>query len=256
VPPAAQPSTPGRAAVATPPAPPGDPTHGHPRGPINADGGFCWQNGRDTEEGREAWARGARGAASQRCPLCTAPLVWNRSIGGELVCWGCLHSTLPLHWRRRVVQLWLTGIRASIIAERIGGTKSAVLAYRRRARLPARGSPLIGCDDSQANKAKRRRRAIENAPHVRKLPAAPKPRPAPRVAKVRTSAVPGRAASATESAGRPKGPGALPPHASRHGFKTCQYILGKSQFCDDATAELSPYCPAHTQLCFVARKAA
>jgi hypothetical protein len=241
---------------ATPPAPPGDPTHGHPRGPINAAGAFCWQNGRDTEDVRRAWAAGARGNA-KCCPDCTAPLVWNRSIGGELVCWGCTHSDLPLRWRRHVVQLWLTGAKASAIAETLGTTKSAVLSYRRRARLPGRGSPLIGCDDSQANRARKRRAA-----RIAKLPAAaPPPRPERRVAKVRMVPQPaspaptGGAVSATETAGRPKG-SELPRHAPRHGFTHCQYITGTSQFCDDATAPQSPYCTAHTQLCFVARRAA
>ena len=244
---------------ATPPAPGVDPAPVHPRGPINAAGEFCWQNGRATEKVREAWAAGARGAAAKRCPDCTAPLVWNRSIGGELVCWGCTHSALPLRWRRRVVVLWLTGITASMIAERIGSTKSAVLSYRRRALLPVRGSPLVGCDDSQKNR--RRRRAIENPPYIRPqtLPAAaPPPRPARRVAKVQgfptcKPAPSGGAASAAENAGRPKG--MIPRHAPRRGFSSCQYVIGRALFCDQPVATLSPYCDAHTQLCFVGKAA-
>ena len=235
------------APAATPPAPAVDPTPPRLRGPINADGvEFCWQNGRDTEDVRAAWAAGARGA-KHRCPDCTAPLVWDQSTGGELVCWGCRYSSLPLRWRCLVVKLWLTGAKASAIAEATGSTKSAVLSYRRRARLPPRGSPLIGCGNSERTQRKRRR-----AERIAKLPAAaPRPRPERRVAKVPGSptgkpAAPSGAAAAETR--RPNGP--LPRHRARSGFATCQYIVGRATFCDDAVAAMSPYCEAHTRLCF------
>ena len=243
------------APAATPPAPAVDPTPPRLRRPINVDGEFCWQNGRDTEEVRRAWAAGARGAAAKRCPDCTAPLVWDRSIGGELVCWGWAHSDLPLRWRRLVVQHWLNGDKASAIARVTGSTKSAVLSYRRRARLPPRGSPLVGCSgDSERSQRKRRR-----AERIAKLPAAaPKPRPERRVARVPGSptgkpAVPSGAVAA--ETGRPNG-APLPVHRVRPGYAHCQYIIGRATFCDDVTAELSPYCEAHTRLCFVGQRAA
>jgi hypothetical protein len=239
----------------TPPGPAVDPTPTHLRGPISAVVGIIWQNGRTTNAMRAAWAAGARGAAAQRCPDCTAPLVWNRAIGGRLVCWGCTHSGLPLKFRRRLVELWLTGIKASDIAAQLGTTKCAVLGYRTRARLPLRGSPLQGCPDSRA--AKRRRRAIEKPAHIPPKKATPLPAPKPvaplpsRRAKGEP-AVPGGAALVAENEGRSKG---TPRHAPRHGFVTCQYLVGRRAFCDDPVAELSPYCPTHTALCFQARAA-
>jgi hypothetical protein len=241
-------------AASTPPGTPWDPTPAQPRGPINAAAGVIWQNGRTTEEMRRRWAAGARVAMVKRCGLCTAPLYLSR---GEWTCFGC-RSDLPIRWRRRVTELWLTGMQASDIAKIVGGTKSAVLSYRRRALLPGRGSPLRGCTDSE--RAQRKARAIANRDQI-KPPAAPKPPPVKRVAKVQGSPTckpggPSRAARiAAENAitRRPEGP--LPKHAPRHGFTTCQYITGRATYCDDPVAELSPYCAEHTRLCFAARAA-
>jgi hypothetical protein len=237
----------------TPPGPAVDPTPTHLRGPSSAVAGIIWQNGRTTDEMRRAWAAGARGAAAQRCPDCAAPLVWNRPIGGRLVCWGCSHSELPIRFRRRLVRLWLTGIKAADIAAQLGTTKNAVLGYRTRARLPPRGSPLRGCPDSEREK-KRRRRAIEKPAYIPPKKAKPPPvTPSPRAEPPpRGGLVPGGAALVAENEGRSKG---IPRHAPRHGFVTCQYIVGARVFCDDPVAELSPYCPEHTQLCYQGRAA-
>ena len=246
---------PASASLATPPGPRLEPAPPYLRGPINAVEGVIWQNGRTTDEMRRVWAAGARGDAAQRCPDCTAPLVWNRAIGGRLVCWGCTHSDLPLKFRRKLVQLWLTGIKATDIAAELRTTKSAVLGYRTRARLPARGSPLHGCPDSQ--KARRARRAIENQAHIE--PKKAKPLPAPKPVAVAPSRraegkpeASGGAASVAENVGRPKG---MPPHKARSGFSSCQYIIGRRMFCAATVAELSPYCAEHTQLCYRARAA-
>lgn len=254
---------PGTAPAATsssapPSTPPGtavDPPHPYLRGPISADG-VLWQNGRTTQEMREVWAAGARGAAAARCGLCTAPLIWRR---GEMICWGCTHSELPIRWRRKVVELWLTGVQASEIARVVGGTKSAVLSYRRRAHLPARGSPLYALPDSERARVPRRSPATVKPQNrafyiaaKKSLPAEP-PEPAARRAKAArakpAAAAPGGAVVvvAENAPSRPKG---VPPHRARPGFTTCQYIIGKATFCAETVAELSPYCTDHTQLCF------
>jgi hypothetical protein len=241
-------------AASTPPGTAVDPDPSHPRGRIRA-AGVLWQNGRTTEKMREDWAAGARGA--KRCRDCTAPLVWTLPIGGELVCWGCAHSDLPLAWRRRVVQLWLTGAKAADIARKVHSTKSAVLGYRSRARLPERGSPLYGLPDSERAERRKRRSPAKAAP------AAVKPenraffvRPKS-VAKVQGSptckpAVPGGTVSVAENVDRPNG---IPKHTPRHGFTECQYIIGRRTFCDQPTAAASPYCAGHTRLCYQGKAA-
>ena len=240
----------GRAA-ATPPGPAVDPTPSYAGGPIHAEG-VIWQNGRTTEDMRATWAAGARGAMVTRCGLCTAPLYLSR---GELICFGC-RSHLPIRWRRRVTELWLTGMQAAEIAKVVGGTKSAVLSYRRRAMLPGRGSPLRGVPDSVS--ARRRQRTIELQQQGKLIkPKRASPRPAPaRVAKVHGSptckpAAPGGVVAA-ENVDHPKG---APRHAPRRGFPTCQYVIGRRTFCDEVTAALSPYCEAHTRLCYVGKAA-
>jgi len=237
---------------APPPGPAVGPPPSYPCGPSSAVEGIIWQNGRTTDDMRRVWAAGARGAAVNRCGLCTAPLYLSR---GELICFGC-RSHLPIRWRRKVTELWLSGMPAADIARVAGGTKSAVLSYRRRAMLPARGTPLVGLSDSERAERNRRAAIGRTLPVKRtKPPPAAKPVAAKRAVVLPAesgSATPGGAASVAENVGRPKG---LPRHAPRAGFASCQYITGRRAFCDDPVAELSPYCAAHTRLCYQARAA-
>jgi len=241
---------------APPPAPAVDPTPHFLGGPINAEG-VVWQNGRTTDEMRRAWAAGARGAAAKCCGLCLAPLYLSR---GEFTCFGC-RSNLPIRWRRKVTELWLTGMQAADIARIVGGTKSSVLSYRRRAMLPGRGSPLHGLPDMA-----RKRRATAAANRVAKQDTPKPPTPENRAFFVRPKSskrsgaatptpAPGGAVRAVENVCRPKGTGELPRHAPRHGFTSCQYITGRARFCDDAVAAMSPYCAEHTRLCYQGKAA-
>jgi GcrA cell cycle regulator len=157
-------------------------------------------------------------------------------------------------------KLWAEGLSASLIAERMGTTKNAIVGRARRLRLPSRPSPIRR--NASPPPVRRVKPGVSTLPPV--ASAAPSPVPAAtQVASPQppgnTALAPTRPAAARPSPKPPRLVCETPrPPVAAPGDRGCQYITAfdsrrpaRSTFCGAARSDVeSSWCTRHLAIVF------